>query len=303
MSENSKDAWGEFWARQQAGSGGGCLPDGWRGIDAVQRRAWQTFAETLPRDGTVLDLATGDGRVMRWMREVRPDLRCIGVDLAPALPPAPEGTEVHPGVGMEDLPFEAAAFDAVVSQFGFEYGDPAKVTAEIARVLKPEGVAALMTHRSDGPILAHNKARRMHIGWAIERKDVFGLARRSLSDRAANTAAVAAQVARIVEEGAHRFGPQSAAWEIPEAVRRTLLAPMHVPAAQVESTLAQIEHQAANEMGRIASLEAACATAADDDALAAAFAAAALNQTAGEPLSDDHYPSPFADFRTYSLTR
>ena len=117
MSENSKDAWGEFWARQQAGSGGGCLPDGWRGIDAVQRRAWQTFAETLPDHAAILDLATGDGRVMRWMLEARPDLHCSGVDLAPPRPPAKEGAKVHPGVAMEDLPFEAAAFDAVVSQF------------------------------------------------------------------------------------------------------------------------------------------------------------------------------------------
>ncbi|ABC62384.1 class I SAM-dependent methyltransferase [Erythrobacter litoralis] len=301
MAHDSEAAWGDFWARQSGQQRGGCLPEGWRGIDAVQQEAWHGFAADLPQGARVLDLATGDGRVMRWMLDTRPDLECTGVDLAPSLPPPPKGTTVKSGIPMEELPFDDGSFEAVVSQFGFEYGDMAKTAHEIARVLAPGGTVALMTHRLEGPILAHNKARRMQIGWALERKDVIGVAKRSLALRAGGVAAVPMEITQAVQEGAHRFGPQSAAWEISEAVRRTLLAPAHVPAAQLAATLDQIGVQAANEMGRIASLEAACRTAADEDAWATAFEAAGFVSASSAPLAEAQESAPFAEFRLLTL--
>ena len=96
------EAWSEFWAKDD---GGGCLPSQWRHIQFAQAQMWAQFAARMPRGARVLDLATGDGRVMAALRNVRPDLACQGVDLAKEIPAPPAGTRSHGGVPMESLPF------------------------------------------------------------------------------------------------------------------------------------------------------------------------------------------------------
>lgn len=261
----SRDPWGDFWAFNArggaAGGGNGCLPQRWAAIERVVSQQWQSFAETVGRSANVVDLATGDGRVMEWMRAKRPDLNFTGIDLSPSLPPAPEGTETRAGIAMEALPFEAGTMGAVVSQFGFEYGDVGKVSAEIGRVLAPGGRIGLIMHRGDGPILAHNKQRRTELMWAIKEK---GCARkvkaRLKSDpRAILQAGTLAE--KIASQGEKKFGRSSPAWEIPEAIRRACLMGRNAGAESIIETIDQIEGHAANELGRIASLSQACATA------------------------------------------
>ncbi|WP_435418382.1 class I SAM-dependent methyltransferase [Parerythrobacter aurantius] len=297
MSENQNKAWGDFWARQQARGGGGCLPDGWGAIEAAQRAVWTRFAQDLPQECRVLDLATGDGRVMGWLKEARPDIAVEGVDLAPQLPDPPAGTTSTGGVPMEELPFPDAAFGAVVSQFGFEYSRIELTAGEIARVLQPGGRAALLTHRLDGPIMAHNCKRRMQIGWLFDRKSLFAVAQRTLEARGHAFAATPAAIGEIVTEASQRFGPQSAAWEIAEAVRRTLVMPGTVPAGQIAQTLDLISEQARNEIGRIDSLEGACRVTADEFRLAQAFTRAGLRPVSQEQLGEEGGKEPFADFR------
>ncbi len=49
--------------------------------DAGQPSAWiRRFAHLLPHDAEVLDVACGSGRHLRFLAEVRPDLRLHGVD-------------------------------------------------------------------------------------------------------------------------------------------------------------------------------------------------------------------------------
>lgn len=298
MRAANEKAWGDFWSQQQHGEGGGgCLPDGWRGIEETQREEWSGFAAHLPEPCRLLDLATGDGRVLRWMRKERPDLVLVGVDLAPELPPAPEGTTVKPGVPMEELPFGDASFDAVVSQFGFEYGDVEKASAEVARVTAPGGMVGLITHRRDGPILAHNWDRRVQIGWLFDRKSLFGIAQETLADRGSAFAAPPMAITRIGTEAAQRFGSQSVAMEIVRAVERTLMLPAAIPAKDVQSTLEQIAGQARNEVERIISLERACRTTADRSRIAKAFENAGLVEVETRPLNDGRSSAAFADFR------
>ena len=296
MSEASKQAWGDFWAGQSGRGGGGCLPEGYRGIETAQKAAWHSLAEEFREGAKVLDLATGDGRVMEWLLEKAPQIEPVGVDLAPELPSPPAGTSVRPGIAMESLPFDLDSFDAVVSQFGYEYGDVPKVSAEVARVLQPGGILAILTHRIDGPILAHNTARRMQIGWIFDRKDLFNRAEAAL---VAGATAPPLELNQIVQEGAQRFGPQSAAWEIAEAVRRTMLMRARSSIEDVRSILEAIERQARNEIGRINSLEQACRTTEDSDAFDACVAAAGFEILGTERLEDIESGKPFADFRRY----
>jgi ubiquinone/menaquinone biosynthesis C-methylase UbiE len=302
MTVADEKAWGDFWSQQRGQGSGGCLPDGWRGIEQSQREAWRDFARQLPPDSRVLDLATGDARVLRWLVEECLGLEATGVDLAPNLPEPPAKTTILAGVPMEELPFPDQNFDAVVSQFGFEYGNVARVAREVARVLMPGGLLGLVTHRFDGPILKHNRDRRHQIGWIFERKNLFALAQSILANRTNAFSATPLAIAEIVQEGAHRFGPQSAAWEIAEAVRRALMMPQVVESDVIGQLIEQIAAHARNEIARIDSLERACRTTADNDAFEAAIAEAGFAVRSVESLGSSDGQAPFADFRRYQLT-
>lgn len=292
------EAWGDFWAAG-AKSQAGCLPAGYRGIDAAQTQKWVEFAKSLPPKPRVLDLATGDGRVMRWILNARRDAKLTGTDLAPELPAPPKGTKTRAGVPMEKLPFHDGAFSAVTSQFGFEYGDTAKVSAEVGRVLHPDGQLAILTHRQDGPILAHNVERRKQLSWALDDQQLIELAKRSLSLRAAGLAAIPAKISRAPREGARLFGPNSAAWEIAEAVRQSLVLGQRDTEGNVARLLDSIADKAANELGRIASLEVACARTASTATFTGSIEAGGLSQLSIAPVVDANNAAPFADFRIF----
>lgn len=310
MSGTQRDdqaAWNDFWAhnarggakRGGAAEGGGCLPARWKAIADAQRAAWLDFVADLPNGAAALDLATGDGRVLRWMRAERSDLDLTGVDLAPQLPPAPAGTRMRAGVAMEELPFPDDNFHAVGSQFGFEYGDIEAAVGEIARVLRPSGKVGLMVHRGDGPILEHNKARREQIGWALGEKKLAGQAKQALTAGPGGAQRAHDLAAEGAREGARRFGESSPGWEIPEAIRRSVIMGNRAGIQSVVETIAAIEAQAANEIGRIDSLERACAVADDREALSAAFAGHGLTLR-GESEIAEPSGRAFADFLIFA---
>jgi SAM-dependent methyltransferase len=298
MSTNHDAAWADFWSQNgKQGQASGCLPAGWQGIDQVQQQTWHAFAQTLPRAARGLDIATGDGRVMSWMVKARRDLKLLGVDMAPQLPDAPRGTKVRTGVPMEKLPFPDGRFAAVTSQFGFEYGETAATAREVFRVLSPGGKAGLITHRQDGPILAHNLSRRAQILWALEERGLVDLAKKSLRLRASGLAAAPAAISAAPDEGAKLHGQGSAAWEIAEAVRQTLVLGMRDHPANVARLLDSISAKARNELGRIASLEAACARTASADQFSQEIEASGLIQGEIRPLVESGGGLTFADFR------
>jgi SAM-dependent methyltransferase len=226
----------------------------------------------LPRGARVLDLATGDGRVLRWLGAANKGLKLFGIDAAPTLPPPPAGTKVKAGVAMEKLPFPAARFDAVTSQFGFEYGDVERTAAEVARVLKPGGTVGLIVHRGDGPILAHNARRGAALEWIVEENRLLEAVRQGNRLGRAAFPGLATRTAEIAGEAERRFGQNSPAWEIAEAVRRALAYELRTGAGLLGKALADIEGSASNELGRIASLRRACGTADDRDTFYRALA-------------------------------
>lgn len=298
MNSPHDQAWKVFWARNQSGGdGGGCLPAAWERIVAAQLPIWRQFSSTLPPKSRVLDLATGDGRVMRWLSGQRRDLKLTGVDMAPQLPAPPKGTKIRTGIRMEALPFGDGSFTAATSQFGFEYSDVPKAAAELARVLSPGAVIGIMTHRIDGPILAHNVKRKQQIEWALKDQSLIAIAKQSLAMRGNGLQLSSPKLVEAPAEGARLFGPASAAWEIAEAIRRTMVLGSGHPPAHVAQTLDMIADQAANELGRIASLQAACDTTSDNGAFQSALEQGGLTQKSCIDICESGNNVPFAHFR------
>lgn len=287
-------AWEQFWTDEQRKGGGGCLSARWQGIEAAQRQAWQEFARTLPKAARVLDLGTGDGRVMGWLVGARRDLKPVGIDLAKQIPEPPKGCRSIGGVAMEALPFKDGSHDAVVSQFGVEYGRLEAVLEEIRRVSKASARVGLMTHRLDGPILEHNQARRSGLSWVLDEADLISKARASLALRGLAIGLPPA-IAAAPAEAKARFGSGSAGWELAEAVVQTLVLGHRDRSDEVLRLLGRLEAKARNEIGRINSLENACRAVSDPEALKALFVACGLRREAQRLIEETGGGRIFAD--------
>jgi SAM-dependent methyltransferase len=256
--EDNRRAWADFW-RAGRTKPSTCLPAALEQIDAAQSALWRGLARDLPKRAYVLDLGTGDGIVLRKLAQSRPDLRLTGIDSAPILPPPPKGIVLKPDVALESLPFPAGRFDALTSQFGYEYGDTAAAAAEVARVLKQGGRFLFALHRRDGPIVAHNLPRRDALRWALGESGQLDKARTLAAARRLSLLPTPPSFRAAPAEASRRFPGQSAAGEFLEAILQTLELGRHAPPDEVLDALAELESKAINEIARIDTLDrAAC---------------------------------------------
>ncbi|WP_043709640.1 class I SAM-dependent methyltransferase [Corallococcus macrosporus] len=126
-------------------------PLGWLGLTAARRKLVRGLS------GHVLEVGTGTGLALPGYPDTVTAVTAIDVDDA-ALARAQRR---RPGARMlcanvEDLPFPAASFDAVVSSLVFcSVEAPARALAEIFRVLRPGGALRMLEHvRAPSPALA-----------------------------------------------------------------------------------------------------------------------------------------------------
>jgi SAM-dependent methyltransferase len=243
------EAWSQYW-REAAGTGSGCA-SGAAGITAACARLWREFAATLPRSASVLDLATGNGAVLGHIGGVRPDLRLTGVDSALDLGRGREGTpRLMAGVAMEQLPFDAASFDAVTSQFGFEYGDTDAIAAEVARVLRPGGVLRLLIHHAGSPVVAQGIARAEQLRWALAPGSPLEQAVKFAAARQLAPLPLPPALRGAPGEAARRFSGPSAAAEIMTGMVQVL----ELGGPQAPDLLRKLRNNVAGELARLEAL-------------------------------------------------
>lgn len=286
-------AWADFWARNN-GRESGCLPHASVEIDAAQKAVWRGFARALPKRAKVLDLGTGDGAVLKKMRDDRGDLQLTGVDSSPRLPAAPRGISLRAGLALERLPFPPATFDAVTSQFGYEYGETAQAAPECARVLKPGGTLLFILHRSDSPIVAHNLPRRDALRWVLATGGYFDKARALVTARAVIGLPTPPAFSQAPEEAGRRFPGQSVGTEFLSAVLQTLEMGRRRPAVESLEVLQELESKALNEIARINSLERAACDASRIEEIAGELRAAGFDIPAPGAIVEQSSRRPFA---------
>ena len=150
--------WTAYWSRGRAEVMSIDTPTGPRALDTSA--IWTAYFGTFSAGARLLDLATGSGEVARYAQAAG-QFDVTGVDYAdiPATPAGEPGPTFLGGVAVEALPFEAAAFDGVSSQFGIEYADHRPALAELSRVLKAGGRARLLVHHADSVITEQARAQ------------------------------------------------------------------------------------------------------------------------------------------------
>ena len=291
---DNRKAWADFWAEKSGERQPACLPNALREIDAAQREVWHGFVRPLKTRARVLDLATGDGAVLKKMREKRTDLALTGVDSAPTLPPSPPGISLRAGVSMEALPFEAGSFDAVVSQFGYEYGDTAAAAREVGRLLAPGGALGLLIHRSDGPIVAHNLPRRDALCWALAQDGYLAKARGIVNARRVVSLPTPPAFRSAAEEAQRLFPGQSVAGEFLTAILHTLEMGRGWPPQESIEVLDTLESKALNEIARIETLERAACDAGRISAISRELSAAGVDVDSAVPVAEARSGRAFA---------
>lgn len=98
------------------------------------------FIRSLSPRSVVLDIGSGNGTLQRSLREYRPDIEFISIDIADLSHCFPENAFYRVDVTRESLPIDACSVDAVFCSHVVEHlHDCTLLLTEIQRVLKPGG--------------------------------------------------------------------------------------------------------------------------------------------------------------------
>lgn len=170
-----QQTWTRYWASGAVHSCGTTYGEHYGGAIAA---FWRKTFDDTPAGSRLLDLATGSGAVPRLWRSWRTDDTWDAIDLASTVPPwvsaAGTGLRFHAAVHAESLPFQAASFDLVASQYGLEYCDLTHAVPEILRVRAPAGRVALVLHHTQSRPVSLARTELSHLDWALGPDGLIG---------------------------------------------------------------------------------------------------------------------------------
>lgn len=186
------EEWSRFWERGTVTTFEGHFRGNY---DAEIRDFWRAAFAPLAPGARVVDLATGNGAVAllaaEFARTESRPLEVLGLDSAaidgarlraahPALAADYDAVTLRGGVRLEATGLEEASVDLVTSQYGFEYGDTAAGSREIARILRPGGRVAMVLHHDASAILAQAREGLHQLRLCVEDERFLYLARRMI---------------------------------------------------------------------------------------------------------------------------
>lgn len=206
----SSGHWDQFL---QAGAIASCPTNAEGTYDLELEQGWRMFFVTLDQGAVILDIGTGNGPILLIAKNVSESadlkFRLHGADRAVIDPPryVPGGVErysgitFHPRMPTEKLTFSGELFDAVTGQFALEYGVPTRSIAEVARVLKPSGVARFVVHHERSIVVKTARQSTTHAKWILEELEVFEKLERFVHMERIKAAAIERAFAKLEEAG------------------------------------------------------------------------------------------------------
>ena len=164
----SSEQWTRFWEKGTPTTFFGSFD---KNYDGKIADFWNSQFDKLLEHARILDLATGNGALAvlaaGYSEQQKKTLSIIGIDSAEIDPSGIVRSQMnsivrgkikfHSNRNMENTELEDHSVDLVISQFGFEYGDPEKVVEEASRVLKRKASIALLMHRRGSVIHRQSK--------------------------------------------------------------------------------------------------------------------------------------------------
>ena len=150
--------WDDYWQNTKALNSFAEGEQG-SGYNGAIAEFWHQQFTALPANARILDLACGNGALAVLALQFNNEFQVYGSDAAQINPqgqfseqdnayPFLQQIRFFPSMPSEQLSFADQSFDAVYSQFGFEYGDSEQTLQQIRRVLKPGGRFTALIHHS-----------------------------------------------------------------------------------------------------------------------------------------------------------
>ncbi len=179
--------WSTYWASGALHSCAGSFEGNY---DGVLAQLWTSFFRSLPEGARILDLASGNGPLAQLMLTSTPgsEHHCTCIDLAEVYPswisklPEKERSRIHfrPQTAMEQLGAEGGQFDAVISQYGVEYGNWESMIERLVSLLRPNGRIHFVCHAASSAILLAGQAEATHLDWVLAPMGLLDTARAML---------------------------------------------------------------------------------------------------------------------------
>lgn len=178
-------SWDAYWQDSRINSPG---PEGNPRVEAALASHWTQAAEALEPGAAALDLACGNGTVSLAVAclayETGKAVSLVGIDAAVIDPcryvihhaELLKTVNFRPMTHMESLPFADQTFDAVFSQFGVEYGEPARSVAELARVLKRGGTTIILTLLAEGGVIEQSAKNAKQVRYILDQTKLIDIA-------------------------------------------------------------------------------------------------------------------------------
>lgn len=177
MSRQTASQWSKFWESGSLTSFIGRFENNYEG-DVLA--FWHLELRKFPTGATIVDLATGNGALAFLAAQYgdanMKNFSITAVDYADIKPEQhvandkinvpTSSVRFLPATNIEDTGLETGSFDCAISQFGFEYGEPASTAREASRILKPEGAKLIvMMHHQESAIIrqAHDGVGQVQV--------------------------------------------------------------------------------------------------------------------------------------------
>lgn len=164
-SNEATKAWDLYW---KSGTLESCVTQSDLLVSQTLGHFWGQFALRLPKEATVIDLATGNGSVVKQLLSSVNTLKITAVDIAKIQPQVNDShlaaASFVPNIDITDLPYADGSFAGVCSQFGAEYAMSSAskqktMAEEAARVLASKGQLQFLMHNTQSSLLLSNKAK------------------------------------------------------------------------------------------------------------------------------------------------
>ncbi len=152
MAEHHQEDWKNYWKNRNSASSES--PGIGVERDEFLSEFWASQLKGFDTKSKIMDLACGAGTITKTARKlefsniVGSDISEHAIETLKTNFPEVEGVAAP----AQDLPFKDDEFDAVFSQFGFEYAPLTETISELARVIKPGGQFTALCHIKDGLI-------------------------------------------------------------------------------------------------------------------------------------------------------
>lgn len=177
--------WAAWWQNPTLTSFQGAFENNY---DGSVRDFWNRHFSQLPDDANIVDLGTGNGALALlaadYSEQNQRNFRIIGIDYADIQPASlqsqnPQLQNIHflGNTPMEHTKLDAGSQNAIISQFGFEYGELRATLKEIKRLLKPRASHFIaMIHHENSAVLKQAREALQQIT-RCEKSTVAELAR------------------------------------------------------------------------------------------------------------------------------